>query len=163
LDSSFYHTAEPPATPKQLPYDPSKTAEHTPVTAESLETIRFSGSQGRVYNFDRTSPFYVNITHRSRSSKSPKFGKTDSVIPEIVISSPSNDIGLNDNSRKIYINEYLTKETLCLLNNAKLLKREHEFDFVWPKNGIIYARKNANENCIRIDKIEDIALLIGKN
>jgi outer membrane murein-binding lipoprotein Lpp len=73
------------------------------------------------------------------------------------------DIGLNDNKRKIYINEYLTKETLCLLNYAKLLKREHEFDFVWPKNGIIYARKNTNENCIRIEKIEDVALIIGKN
>jgi hypothetical protein len=73
------------------------------------------------------------------------------------------DIGFDDNTNKIFVNEYLTKETLCLLNNAKLLKREYEFDFVWPKNGIVYARKKPNENCIRINNIEDIARIIGKN
>lgn len=52
--------------------------------------------------------------------------------------------------RNIYISEDLDKKVRQLLMEAKKLKRDSGYAYVWVKNGQIYARKTESSNAIRI-------------
>lgn len=62
-----------------------------------------------------------------------------------------------DNINKyIYINDELTANNRRLLWLAKTKAKEHNWKFVWVRNGYIYARKNENTSPIIITNSADI-------
>jgi hypothetical protein len=82
-EMSEYFSAETSSTPLRSTNNGYNSEnEKTPTTAQPVETVRFSGSKGITYNFDRTSPFYVNITHRPRSNSS-KANQKEVVIEQL--------------------------------------------------------------------------------
>lgn len=62
----------------------------------------------------------------------------------------------NAESKKIYINEYLNNYTKSLYENAKKLKLNNQFKFVWVKHGNIFVRRNETSNIIRVKHQNDI-------
>lgn len=52
------------------------------------------------------------------------------------------DINLRGTSR-IYVNDHLTVQNKMLLNKAKSLAKENNFQFVWVRNSKIFVRKDA--------------------
>jgi Baculovirus FP protein len=70
------------------------------------------------------------------------------------------DIGINTDKKQIYVNEYLTKNAMQLLNHAKILKKEFSFKFVWAKNGIIYAKENEKSELFKIENEKVISAII---
>lgn len=65
-----------------------------------------------------------------------------------------------NDSKKIYINEYLSEYTRKLLEDTKKLKVKHNIQFVWVKNGVVYLRVNATSNVFKIihqDNIKETA------
>lgn len=62
----------------------------------------------------------------------------------------------NNENKKIYINEYLNTYTKTLYENAKKLKLNNQYKFVWVKHGNIYIRKNETSNIIRVKHQNDV-------
>lgn len=59
------------------------------------------------------------------------------------------DIGLHGESKRIFINEYLTRNNHDLLRYAKQLK-EHDYKYVWPAGGKVFVRKQEGDKAIII-------------
>lgn len=59
----------------------------------------------------------------------------------------------------IYINEYLTPYLKRVHFEAKQLKRDKGYEFLWVKNGRILIKKNQNSNVIRLSCLEDLPSL----
>lgn len=59
------------------------------------------------------------------------------------------DIGLQGESKRIFINEYLTRNNHDLLRYAKQLK-EHDYKYVWPAGGKVFVRKQEGDKAIII-------------
>ena len=68
----------------------------------------------------------------------------------------ASDIGFEEVSNKIFINESLTKRNKNLLRLAKIKKRDLNFKFVWTKNGSILMRKNESARIIKINFESDL-------
>jgi seryl-tRNA synthetase len=63
--------------------------------------------------------------------------------------------------RPVYINEYLTRDTMRLLNESKILKKKFDFKFVWPKGGVIFAKKNEESDLCIIENENTISEIIS--
>jgi hypothetical protein len=70
------------------------------------------------------------------------------------------DLGVDSEKNPIFVNEYLTKHAMQLLNEAKMLKKDFNFKFVWPKNGVIFARKDENSDLFRIENFNSISEIV---
>ncbi|CAB3243681.1 unnamed protein product [Arctia plantaginis] len=66
------------------------------------------------------------------------------------------DINLEGTSR-IYINDHLTVQNKLLLNKAKKLAKEYDFEFIWVKNCKIFARKNQMSKSFVIKNDKDLS------
>jgi archaellum component FlaC len=71
------------------------------------------------------------------------------------------DINLQGEKKQIFLNEYLTKHAMMILNEAKILKKDFSFEFVWPKNGIIYAKKNSDSKVYKITNPEMVNEIVN--
>ena len=61
----------------------------------------------------------------------------------------------NDDLKNVYINDFLSKQTVQIFNHAKTMKAVG-FKFVYSRNGMIIARKNENSKPIRINSMDDV-------
>lgn len=66
-----------------------------------------------------------------------------------------------DEFQNVYINDFLCKETLQLLNYAKSLKSVG-FKFIFAKGGSVFAKKDENARQIRLRSMDDIDNILCK-
>jgi hypothetical protein len=65
--------------------------------------------------------------------------------------------------KQIYLNEYLTKDVVKLLSEAKILKSNYKFEFVWAKNNIIYAKERVDSEFVyKIENQNKISEIINE-
>lgn len=64
--------------------------------------------------------------------------------------------------KKVYVNDFLCKETLQLLSYAKSLKSVG-FKYVYAKTGNIFAKKDEKSRQIRLNSVEDVDDLLCKS
>ena len=64
--------------------------------------------------------------------------------------------GIQGNVKRIYISEDLNSDTRKLLFEAKKLKVNHGYKYVWAKNGYVYVRKSENDPSLRIRGIDHL-------
>lgn len=76
----------------------------------------------------------------------------------------STDFVSNVPQTTVYVNEHLSPSNKELLYRAKQLK-ENGYQFVWPKDGKIFVRKNSsrNEKTIQIISAADVDKLLNKS
>ena len=60
------------------------------------------------------------------------------------------DLGLKAKDVKVFINESLTRKNKYLFKLARDKKKEIGWDFVWTRNGVIFARKNKDAAFVTI-------------
>lgn len=65
----------------------------------------------------------------------------------------------NNSDAKVYVNEHLSHYNKQLLFQAKKLKENQGYSFVWVKNGSIFVRKDATANAIKIISHDDLMKL----
>ena len=65
-----------------------------------------------------------------------------------------NDIGVD--THRVFINENLTAYTKSLFYQANVLKKSHEWKYIWTRNGNIKLRKNDGFPVISIRDINDL-------
>ena len=68
-------------------------------------------------------------------------------------------MGLNNERKRIYINENLSYETKRLFNKANQLRKESGWRYIWTDFGVILARKADNSNVIKIRTEKDLVFL----
>lgn len=61
-------------------------------------------------------------------------------------------------TNKIFINESLTPRGRELFRRCHSFKKEHNFAYLWTKNGRIFLRATSNSQKLPIDNIEDLAM-----
>jgi hypothetical protein len=54
------------------------------------------------------------------------------------------------NSRRVYINEHLTKANRILFSKARAAGAQLKFKFVWSSNGTIYMRRSETSSLVRV-------------
>lgn len=69
------------------------------------------------------------------------------------------EIGFGNSQNQIYVNEHLTSRNKELLWNARNIRKERNYKYVWYNHGNIYLRKNDNSEIIRINDKTDLAKL----
>lgn len=62
-------------------------------------------------------------------------------------------------SKIIYINEYLSPYMKKLLYEAKTIKKDKAYSYIWVRNGKIYVKKTEGADPIRLRCLEDLAKL----
>lgn len=60
-----------------------------------------------------------------------------------------------DDFKKVYVNDFMCKESMEVFNYAKSLK-EVGYSFVYTRGGIIFARKDSNSRPFRIKSMDDV-------
>lgn len=75
----------------------------------------------------------------------------------------SRDLGFDENSSKVFINEHLTIANKMLLNNCKQRAQELNVKFIWVKNCSIFMRLNETSPPVQIHSDEDIKKLSASN
>jgi hypothetical protein len=70
------------------------------------------------------------------------------------------DLGMDGAKNQVFVNEYLTKKTIELLYKARDLKKNYDYEFVWAKNGIVYAREHKNTESIKIENDKTLYQII---
>lgn len=68
----------------------------------------------------------------------------------------TDQIGVGGKSRKIFFTNHLTYYNLDLLQKSQVLKKDHQFEFVWFQGGVILARKQKDSPIYRIKTVDDI-------
>jgi len=66
-----------------------------------------------------------------------------------------NDEPVGAQDQKIYVDDHLTPMTAAIFNEARKLQREKLVQFVWTKNGIVFARINVNSKARRLSSPQD--------
>lgn len=70
------------------------------------------------------------------------------------------DIGISDRPAEvIYMNDSLTQRRRKILNEAKILKKEKGFQFLWVRNGKILLRTEEGAKVIALVSLEQVAAL----
>ena len=65
----------------------------------------------------------------------------------------------NDNNNIIYINEYISFTEHLLYKKAKAHKQEHNFKYLWRKNGNTFLRKTDNSKTYKLTSFSDFSLI----
>lgn len=69
------------------------------------------------------------------------------------------DLLKNNDTTSVYINEYLTKYYRKLFFEAKKLKTEKKFAYLWVKNGQILLKKTQESRVIQLTNMDDLGKL----
>lgn len=64
--------------------------------------------------------------------------------------------GSERETKRLFINDSLSKYTRAVFNAAKIIKVEKNYEYLWVKNGKIFMRKEEGNNYVRIYSIEDL-------
>lgn len=71
----------------------------------------------------------------------------------------TDQIGIVGKSKKIVFTNHLTFYNLDLLQQSQILKKDHQFEFIWFQSGVILARLHKDSKIYRIKTSEDITAL----
>lgn len=66
------------------------------------------------------------------------------------------DLGFNEESKQIYVNEHLTRKKKHILFEARQLKYEKNYKYLWTKSGKIFIRKEDRSPIINLNSIDDL-------
>lgn len=66
------------------------------------------------------------------------------------------DLGFNEESKQIYVNEHLTRKKKHILFEARRLKYEKNYKYLWTKSGKIFIRKEDRSPIINLNSIDDL-------
>lgn len=72
----------------------------------------------------------------------------------------TDQIGIVGKSRKVFFTNHLTYYNLDLLQKSQVLKKEHQFEFIWFQGGVVLARKQKDSQIYRIKTVDDISTAI---
>uniref|UniRef100_A0A8D8YDL7 FP protein C-terminal domain-containing protein n=1 Tax=Cacopsylla melanoneura TaxID=428564 RepID=A0A8D8YDL7_9HEMI len=72
----------------------------------------------------------------------------------------TNDLQMQCTNRNIYVNEHLTPQKKQILYEAKKIKEEKQYKFLWCKNGKIFVRKDEKSMTIHLNSREDLNKII---
>lgn len=103
----------------------------------------------RVGNMAKRTPKDIIVQFKDREHRNKLLGKKK----EKIISKEVTE-GRNDNI--VYVNEHLTTFNKNLLWQVKTKCKEHNYKFVWIKEGKIFVRKKENGNALRIKSESDL-------
>ncbi len=119
-----------------------------PITANDIENIKsFSSKKGQ--------QAIVTFVSKETAENFINGRKGKSIY--------SDEIGFSDlGRRQLYIHEDLTKFAQELLFNARQLKTDNCFKFVWSKKGQIYARRSETSKAVRLTNVQQVAELKKK-
>ncbi|KAG8269472.1 hypothetical protein J6590_106739, partial [Homalodisca vitripennis] len=79
-----------------------------------------------------------------------------------VVGVPSTDFVKDAPKTNVYVNEHLTPFNKDLLYNAKKLK-EQGWQYVWAREGKIFAKQKEDGKRIQVTSLEQISKLLGEN
>lgn len=68
----------------------------------------------------------------------------------------TNDLGREGEPRNVFINEHLTKKKNQIMYEARKMKTEKDYKFLWCRNGKIFIRKNDKTNVIELKDFDDL-------
>lgn len=68
----------------------------------------------------------------------------------------TDECGLKGDVREIYINEQLTALKTNLFYQARQIKKDKKYKFVWTREGNVYMRKMEDEKKIHIKNVDDL-------
>lgn len=66
------------------------------------------------------------------------------------------DLGMDGPSRAIYVNDQLTEADGKLFYQARKLKKDNIFKYVWTRNGLIFMRKTDSSKILQIRNEQDL-------
>lgn len=66
------------------------------------------------------------------------------------------DLNMTCNEKSIFINEHLTKKRKQIMYEARKLKNEKSYKFLWTKGCKIFIRKDERSNSIQLNCMEDL-------
>lgn len=72
----------------------------------------------------------------------------------------TNDIGIQGETKQVYINEHLTRKKKHILFEARRLKYEKQYKYLWTRNGKIFIRKEDNSGVINLNTIDDLKKIV---
>ena len=116
------------------------------------------------YDFDES---MLSVSHRLPSTRGntrappiiAKFVRRD--IRDMIYSKRRNlssrstvDLGLSVSSR-IYINESLTSQSRATFSEVKKFRNQHDFKFIWTKNGRVLLKKDESQRSLVFDSMQD--------
>lgn len=133
---------------------PNENLPHTAATLASalgvkldprdLDDIRRVGPKGgKSGKDDRPRPVIITFTRREARDQILRAAKARRGLTTDKIEIPGN-------SRKIFINEHLTKENRILFSKARTASSNLKFKYVWTNNGNIFLRRSDTSSILRV-------------
>lgn len=128
---------------------------NTQITNNDIKNIRRMNTTTKKPNIAPIVVVEFN-TSITKQNIQHKYKENGPIMVKQVFPSTSNETG------KIYINEYLTNQTKNLYTEAKQLKNKCNFQYVWVKNGRIFAREKPGSDVIKIFNQNNIRGIIDQ-
>lgn len=127
-------------------------AQHVGVAIESSDILHVHRVTPRIKVEGRPRVIVAKI--KSRELKDNIISGTRKTLPT------TKDINLQGDPKPIFVNEHLTYYNKQLFKKCKDAAKLKQYEYVWTKNGRIYARKDESTHLISIKDEEDIKKLI---
>lgn len=70
------------------------------------------------------------------------------------------DLNIAGESKPIYVNEHLTRKKKHILFEARRIKFEKNYKFLWTKSGKIFIRKEERSPVINLNTIDDLKKIV---
>lgn len=101
-------------------------------------------------NTERPKPIVIQFTNRQKRDAVLMKAKTKGFRLK------STDFVRNVPETLVYANDHLTPYYKKLLYEAKKVKSDKHYEFLWVKNAKIFIRKDKNSNVLRLDSFKDL-------
>ncbi|XP_047511708.1 uncharacterized protein LOC125054076 [Pieris napi] len=111
---------------------------------------------------DSTQPKPIILCFLNRYAKEDFIAAARTKAKDLARSNSSTtctNLGLNGN-HKIFINDHLTPKNKDLLNKARKVAKDHNFQYIWVKRAVIHIRKDNTSPIIYIRNVKDISKII---
>lgn len=87
-----------------------------------------------------------------------------SLMEKIKSNGPINpgQLNITNSTKNIFIHDFLTDQNKNLFKEVRNLKQQLKLNFVWYKNGFVYARQTETSKVFRISSTSDISSLMNE-
>ncbi|KAG6439184.1 hypothetical protein O3G_MSEX000559 [Manduca sexta] len=124
--------------------------------SQNIDQIRRVGLRGGGPGaLERPRPIIVTMTRRAPRDEFLRAARVRRGITTEMLQVPGN-------SRKVFVNEHLTKENRILFSKARSIGKDLNFKYVWSSNGSIYMRRSETSSILRVSS-EAILLRLKKD
>lgn len=118
------------------------------VKLETADLIACNRKEGRT----DCPPIIVQLAHKELKQKILDARRTIGSIK-------TRECNIKGKNNEIYLNEQLTTQNTALFYQARLLRKEKQYRYVWTRDGNIYLKKADTTQKIKIKNIEDLRLV----